>query len=63
MYVSLDRDRCSGIGICESIAPGYFEIAEDGSLQLLRDDVEPEAITEVEEAVRSCPTLALTLQR
>ena len=61
MHVSLDRDRCSGIGICESIAPQHFEVAADGSLIVLLAEVDDGALAEVEEAVQACPTLALTL--
>jgi ferredoxin len=61
MKVILDRDKCTGLGICESIAPDHFEIADDGAVVLLRDDVPPDERATLEEAVRSCPTDALRL--
>jgi ferredoxin len=61
MFVLVDRARCTGLGICESIAPEVFEIADDGQLILLRDDVPDGELATMEEAVQSCPTAALRL--
>jgi ferredoxin len=57
----VDRDRCTGLGLCESIAPEFFEVDDAGELQLLRTDVEDGRRAELEEACRSCPTEALSL--
>jgi ferredoxin len=61
MQVILDRDKCTGLGICESVAPDHFEIDDDGELVLLRDDVTDEERATIEDAVRQCPTGALRL--
>jgi ferredoxin len=61
MQVILDRDKCTGLGICESIAPDHFEIDDDGDLVLLRTDVSDAERVTLEDAVRSCPTGALRL--
>jgi ferredoxin len=61
MRIILDRSRCSGIGICESISPDYFEMADDGSLVLLAAEVDESDRPTVEEAIRSCPTVALSM--
>lgn len=58
--VVVDRSRCSGIGICESLAPEIFEVGDDGSLSLLRERVETRTL--VEEAVLSCPAAALAIE-
>lgn len=60
--IIVDLGKCSGLGLCEAVAPDHFEIDEDGSLILLDADVSSEARGEVEEAVRSCPTQAITLE-
>ncbi|MDX6255427.1 MAG: ferredoxin [Frankiales bacterium] len=62
MKIIVDRDRCTGIGICESISETRFEVGDDGGMLLLRDDVPDGDREEVELAVRSCPALALSLQ-
>ncbi|WP_349428878.1 ferredoxin [Microbacterium sp. LWS13-1.2] len=61
MKVAVNRGRCTGIGICESISPAYFEVGDDGVLILVRETVGDAYRAEVEEAVRSCPAAALTI--
>lgn len=61
MKIIVDDSRCTGLGICESIAPGYFEVGDDGVLVLLSDEFGEPGRGEIEEAVRSCPTLALSI--
>jgi ferredoxin len=60
--VVVDRARCTGIGICESIAPDVFEVGEDGAMALLVEEVDASDGT-VEDAVHACPAMALSLVR
>jgi ferredoxin len=62
MRVVVDHDKCTGLGLCESIAPEFFEIQDDGSLVLLRGEGAEAERGQLEEAVRSCPTEALRLE-
>ena len=62
MKIVVDRDRCTGLGICESIAETYFEVMGDGHMVLLRDDIADTDREEVQLAVRSCPALALSIE-
>lgn len=61
MKVVVNRARCTGIGICESIAPTFFEVGDDGVLIQVREFIEDGNRAEVEEAVRSCPATALAI--
>jgi ferredoxin len=61
MEIIVDRERCTGIGICESVAPEYFEVDDDGKLTLIGVPDESQRAL-VDEAVRSCPARALRLQ-
>ncbi len=61
MRVVVDRGRCTGVGICESIAGDVFEIRDDGSVALLREDLGEERREEIHKAVVSCPTEAIWL--
>lgn len=61
MKIELDRDKCTGIGMCESVAPDYFEIDDGGALVVHRDEADDAQRTEVEAAVLACPTAALRL--
>lgn len=61
--IKVDFDRCKSNGVCESIAPNHFEVDENNFLQVLKEDVSDEELPEVEDAVASCPTEALSLER
>ena len=61
MRITVDRSRCTGLGICESLAADHFEVDDDGVLVLLKEDVDASDLQAVREAVRGCPTEALRL--
>jgi len=63
MKVVVDYTKCSGLGICESMAPDFFEVNEKGDLVLLKDEVSEADVESVEEAVAGCPTEALRIER
>jgi ferredoxin len=62
MQVLCDVDKCTGLGLCESLAPDFFEVQDDGSLMVLRETFDESERSSLEEAVRSCPTEALSLR-
>ena len=61
MKIVVDRSRCTVIGICESLAPSFFEVNDDGELVILRDDVAEEDRDLIEQTITDCPTGALSL--
>jgi ferredoxin len=61
MRIQVDTDRCTGHGVCESIADDIFEVGEDGLVHLLVEDVEETRRADVESAVAECPTQALSI--
>jgi ferredoxin len=63
MKVEVDFTKCTGLGICESLAPEVFEVNDEGDLVLLRADISDDELQGVEEAVAGCPTEALRLVR
>lgn len=60
--VVVDRTRCSGIGICESMVPDFFEVGDDGALLLLHEDFADGERPAIEDAVGSCPAVALSIE-
>lgn len=61
MLVEVDLDKCTGHGICESIAEDVFEVQDDGSVLILDAD-RPESDRErMRQAVTQCPAAALRL--
>ncbi|BDX33103.1 ferredoxin [Mycobacterium antarcticum] len=61
MRVEVDLARCTGHGICESIAEDVFEVQDDGSV-LIHDATRPDGDeVRMRQAVTQCPAAALRL--
>lgn len=61
MRVEVDFDKCTGHGICESIAEDVFEVGDDGMVHIT-DDEQPESDrARMQQAVTQCPAAALRL--
>jgi ferredoxin len=59
--VVVDRDLCQGHGVCESEAQAVFAVAKNAVVVL--DETPPEELrTQVEAAVKFCPTQALKIE-
>lgn len=63
MKVVVDRSKCTGLGICEALAPAFFEVDDSGELVQLKEDISDDELAAVEEAVQGCPTEALRVER
>lgn len=63
MRIVADRDRCVGAGQCVLTDPTVFDQDDDeGTVVVLTSEVaDPETVARVEEAVRICPSQALSL--
>jgi ferredoxin len=61
--IVVDWNKCTGLGICESLAPDVFEVNDAGELELKQEVVSDDRLSEVEEAVAGCPTEALRIER
>ena len=61
MRIEVDRARCEGVGMCESMAHRYFEVDDDEVLHVLQERPEEAHLGEVDAAVASCPVQALRL--
>jgi len=61
MRIEVDRDRCEGVGMCESMAHRFFEVDDDEVLHVLDDAPSEADRQEVAAAVASCPVQALSL--
>ncbi|NBH03641.1 ferredoxin [Amycolatopsis sp. SID8362] len=61
MRIEADRGKCDGLGMCEAMAPDFFEVGEDGTVVLLDERPGEEHRQDVAAAVDSCPVLALRL--
>ncbi len=59
--VQVDRERCVGSGVCESLAPDVFEVDDDGLLMVHREEPDADQLEDVRDAVQQCPARALAL--
>ena len=60
--VVVDLDTCQGYANCVMIAPEVFDINEEtGVAALLQETPDDSQLAAVEEAVRQCPTEAISV--
>ena len=59
--VVVDFDRCESNAICMGIAPEVFEVRDDNFLYVLTENPPDDLRPAVEDAVRQCPTRAISI--
>jgi ferredoxin len=57
-----DFGACQGYANCVDAAPDVYDIDDDGVVVLLMDSFPDDERTRIEEAARSCPVSALTIE-
>ena len=62
MRIVVDRDRCEGLGMCESMAHDFFELDDDDEMHVLEENPGEEHRALLGAATQSCPVLALSLE-
>ena len=62
MKVVVDFDKCESNAVCMGIAPEVFEVRDDDFLYILDENPSEELRPKLEDAVRSCPKAAISLQ-
>ncbi|WP_067855110.1 ferredoxin [Nocardia shimofusensis] len=60
--VVVDMGKCSGLGLCEAVAPEVFEIGDDGALLVHHNSFDLADRALLEEAAASCPTQAIEIR-
>jgi ferredoxin len=62
MRVVVDFDLCESNAICMGIAPEVFEVRDDDFLYVLQENPPEELRPKIEQAVRSCPKQAISIE-
>ena len=62
MKASIDRPGCIGCGLCPSICPEVFQMADDGLAEVIKEDVPSEVEGAAEEARENCPVSVITVE-
>jgi ferredoxin len=57
-----DVGACQGYANCVVAAPDVYDIDDDGVVVLLKDSITEEERPGIEEAARSCPVSALSVE-
>ena len=57
-----DFGACQGYANCVVAAPDVYDIDDDGKVILLKREITEEERPRIEEAARSCPVSALTVE-
>jgi ferredoxin len=60
--VDVDWDLCESNALCVLAAPEVFELQDDDTLLILQETPDASLRGKVEDAVRSCPKRAISLQ-
>jgi ferredoxin len=61
MKIVVDYDKCTSNAVCMGIAPEIFEVRDDNFLYVLQEEPPESARPLVEQAVRDCPTQAISI--
>jgi ferredoxin len=61
MRIEADLDLCQGHAMCQLDAPEVFDVPKRGTVIILDETPPAELRERVENAVRNCPTQALTI--
>jgi len=61
MRLEVDYNRCTGLGVCEAIAPDVFTIADDGTMRIAESYPADRLRNMLEEAVSGCPTEEISI--
>ncbi|WP_040690203.1 ferredoxin [Nocardia vinacea] len=61
MKITVDLDLCQGHAVCQAEAPEVFTVPKHGKVEILDPNPGPAARAAVAEAVRYCPTQALSI--
>ncbi|MGW5432737.1 ferredoxin [Streptomyces sp. NPDC004059] len=57
-----DLAACQGYANCVMAAPDTYELNDDGVVVLLRSEISDQDLPRIQEAARSCPVSALTVE-
>lgn len=62
MKIVVDFDKCDSNAICMNVAPKFFEVKDDNFLYILEEHPADDMRSLIEDAVRQCPTGAISIE-
>ena len=62
MKIVVDFDKCDSNGVCCGVAPDLFELDDQNFLVIKQEEPGEDQRASLEEAVRGCPTEAISIE-
>jgi ferredoxin len=62
MKATIDRSGCIGCGLCPSICPEVFQMADDGLAETIVEEVPSGVEATAKEAADSCPVTVIHIE-
>jgi ferredoxin len=59
--MNVDYDRCTGLGVCEAMAPRVFQLDDDGTMRVVDRSPADVLRSLLADVVAACPTQAITI--
>lgn len=60
MKPKINKEKCTGCGMCINLCPAAFKMGEDGKAEVIQGHTCSEKCN-CKEAINSCPVLAISL--
>ncbi|MCI8817063.1 MAG: ferredoxin [Angelakisella sp.] len=61
MNAFIDRSGCIGCGLCPTLCPAVFAMAEDGLAEVVVPEIPGEAESAALEAQQNCPVMVISV--
>ncbi len=62
MRAEVDRDGCTGCGVCENICPDVFRLDEENLSTVIVDEIPVELEDSAVEAQEGCPVSVINIE-
>ena len=62
MKIVVDFDKCDSNGVCCGVAPDLFELDDQNFLVIKQEEPGEDQRAKLDEAVRNCPTEAISIE-
>jgi ferredoxin len=63
MKAFVDKDKCIGCGLCESICPKVFRMNDEGVADAIESELDDSVVEDAKEAEAQCPVEAIEVEK